>query len=184
VSRVTAFLHEAIEIVQSHPDTTHSEILQGIKSRLEFRKQLLDILSSTSSETRRSVIEECLKVIPTISTTLKFGKEVPNSFTTRIQRKLSIQVPPRPMVTIDPKEAIQTYKTMLENLLEIETLYEYKSPHEVFVFPLLVPLSDYRITLITLHHGHLLPCLISVPSYRSPTLHRRSDKSPNLSRTT
>jgi N-alpha-acetyltransferase 35, NatC auxiliary subunit len=138
VSRVTALLHEAIELVQSHSETTHSEILQGIKSRLEFRKQLLDILSSTSRKTRRSVIEECLQILTTISSTLKLGKEVPNSFTTKIQRKLSIQVPPRPMVTIDPKEAIETYKTMLENLLEIETLYEYKSPHEVFVFPLLL----------------------------------------------
>jgi N-alpha-acetyltransferase 35, NatC auxiliary subunit len=133
VARVAALLEEAIAIVQSHPDTAHSERLLGIKSRLEFRKHLLDILSSTSSKTRRSVLEECLKAIPRISSTLKLGKEVPDSFTTRIQRKLSIQVPPRPMVTIDSKEAIQTYKTMLENLLEIETLYQYKSPHEVFV---------------------------------------------------
>ena len=78
-------------------------------------------------------IEICLELLQGIVSSLKLGKEVPNSFTTRIQRKLSIQVPPRPMVTVDPKEAVQEYKRLLENLLEIETLYDYKSPHEVFV---------------------------------------------------
>ena len=39
------------------------------------------------------------------------------------------------MVTVDPKEAVQGYKRLLEHLLEIETLYDYKSPHEVFVIP-------------------------------------------------
>jgi len=41
------------------------------------------------------------------------------------------------MVTVDPKEAVQGYKRLLENLLEIEMLYDYKSPHEVFVIPAL-----------------------------------------------
>jgi hypothetical protein len=37
------------------------------------------------------------------------------------------------MVSVDPKEAAASMKTMLENLIEIEALYNYKSPNELVV---------------------------------------------------
>ena len=70
---------------------------------------------------------------------MSLGKEMKGAFSTRIQRKLSIQVPPRPMVTIDPKEAAKSMKTLLDNLVEIEDIHEYASPHEIIVSPIQTP---------------------------------------------
>jgi hypothetical protein len=64
---------------------------------------------------------------------MDLGKETTGAFSNRIQRKLSIAVPPRPMVTVDPKEAAASMKIILDNLMEIEGLYEYNSPHEIIV---------------------------------------------------
>jgi len=99
----------------------------------------LEIVSGTISsiKARRSALEKCVNLLPTISATMSLGKELSQAFSTRIQRKLSTQVPPRPMVTIDPKEAATSLKTLLSNLLEIEDIYEYNSPHEIMVLCLL-----------------------------------------------
>jgi hypothetical protein len=61
------------------------------------------------------------------------GKQTPGAFSTRIQRKLSIQVPPRPMVSIDPRDAAKLMQKLLDDLIEIESIQEYTSPHEIIV---------------------------------------------------
>jgi N-alpha-acetyltransferase 35, NatC auxiliary subunit len=138
-SEFIKLLTEALEIVETEIGKQTSQSLEGIKARLEFRLKFLEIVSGTISSTkaRRSALENCINMLPTITATMNLGKELPQAFSTRIQRKLSTQVPPRPMVTIDPKEAETSLKTLLFNLLEIECIYEYNSPHEIMVLCLL-----------------------------------------------
>ena len=135
VLKFTQLLNEALEIVQKEIGTENRQPLEAIKARLQFRLKFLEIVSSktSSAKARRSALESCLNLLPTITASMNLGKELPQAFSTRIQRRLSIQVPPRPMVSIDPKEAASSLKTMLENLLEIESIYDYKSPHEIIV---------------------------------------------------
>ena len=46
------------------------------------------------------------------------------------------------MVSIDPKEAIKSMKTILDDLAEVETLYDYRSPSEIIVSPWMECYSD------------------------------------------
>jgi len=120
--------------------TENSQAMEAIKVRLQFRLQFLQIVSctSTSLKGRRSALESCTTLLLKITESMNLGKEIPQAFSTRIQRRLSIQVPPRPMVSIDPREAVASLKTMLDNLLEIETIHDYESPHEIIViFPII-----------------------------------------------
>lgn len=132
-------LTEALEIVETEIGKESSQSLEGINARLKFRLKFLEIVSGTisSRKARRSALEKCINLLPTITATMNLGKGLPQAFSTRIQRKLSTQVPPRPMVTIDPKEAATSLKNLLFNLFEIEGLYEYSSPHEIMVLCLL-----------------------------------------------
>jgi len=139
MAEILKLLDGAIEIVQTEIGTSkESQPLEAIKARLQFRRKFLAIVSNNGSlaSNRRSALESCRKLLPTITASMSLGKELPQAFSTRIQRRLSIQVPPRPMVSIDPKEAAKSLKTMLGDLLEIESIYEYKSPHEIIVHTL------------------------------------------------
>lgn len=135
VEKFALLLNKALDVIQAEIQREKSPCLEAIKARLEFRLEFLGIVSNTnfSSKARRSALESCLKLLPTITTTMNLGKRLPRAFSTRIQRKLSTQVPPRPMVSIDPKEAATSLTHLLNNLLEIEGIYDYQSPHDIVV---------------------------------------------------
>jgi hypothetical protein len=136
LSDFTKLLQEAHEIVEAEAAKNKTgQILHAITSRLQFRQKFLEVvsMSASSSKARVEDIKQCLDLLPKITETMSLGKEIPLAFSTRIQRRLSIQVPPRPMVSVDPRETAAAMKTMLENLIEIESLYNYKSPNELVV---------------------------------------------------
>ena len=133
---ILKLLDEALEFISEEVKTKEVSIqLKALRSRLRFRQKFLEFVSDASSsiQQRCALLETCRELLPQISESMGLGKAVPKAFSTRIQRKLSIQVPPRPMVSIDPKEASQLFRTLLENLIEIEGIYNYKSPHEIIV---------------------------------------------------
>jgi len=136
LSEFTKLLRKAQGLVEveSNKNKT-SEVLEAIATRLRFREKFLEVVSMSvsSSEARIEDLKQCLSLLPKIVDTMRLGKEMPLAFSTRIQRRLSIQVPPRPMVSVDPKKAASALKTMLENLIEIEGLYNYKFPSELVV---------------------------------------------------
>jgi N-alpha-acetyltransferase 35, NatC auxiliary subunit len=136
LSDFTKLLQEAHEIVEAEATKIKTgQVLYAITARLQFRQKFLEVvsMSAPSSEARVEDLKQCLDLLPKITETMSLGKEMPLAFSTRIQRKLSIQVPPRPIGSIEPKEAATAMKTMLENLIEIEALHNYKSPNELVV---------------------------------------------------
>jgi N-alpha-acetyltransferase 35, NatC auxiliary subunit len=136
ISEFTKLLQEAHEIVKTESRKTKTtQLLDAISTRLQFRQKFLEVvsISASSPEPRIEDIQQCLTLLPKITETMSLGKEMLLAFSTRIQRRLSIQVPPRPMVSIDPKEATASITTMLHQLIEIEGLYDYKSPTEIIV---------------------------------------------------
>jgi hypothetical protein len=132
VSDISALLDEALAIFNS---TESSPILNAIQTRLQFRKLLLGILADEdmSAETRRIAITQCQTFLTDIIDTLHLGKPSFGAFSTRVQRQLSISTPPRPMSSLDPKEAANLMKVMLNNLIEIDAILESTSTHEVRV---------------------------------------------------
>jgi N-alpha-acetyltransferase 35, NatC auxiliary subunit len=152
VSRILKLLSQALEIVDAEVDRTgKTPQLESLRSRLSLRQKFLDFVSDTSDDSsrRRELLVDCRDLIPLIVDTMDLGKAIPRSFSTRIQRRLSLQVPPRPMVVIDAKEAAKSFRKMLEDLIEIESLYDYESPHQLTVFTVVEP-SNVRIILIIL----------------------------------
>ena len=142
VLEFTKLLDEALKIVNAKNGRTseNPQAMEAIKVRLQFRLKFLQIVSYTPSSRkgRRSALESCKTLLLKITASMNLGKEIPQAFSTRIQRKLSIQVPPRPMVSIDPMEAVTSLEVMLDSLLEIEAINDYESPHEIIVlFPLI-----------------------------------------------
>jgi N-alpha-acetyltransferase 35, NatC auxiliary subunit len=135
VPEFTILLNQALDVVATEKRRTKSPLLDALGTRLEFRKSFLEIVSNTpmSAKERRPELKKCQTLLSQIVSSMDLGKETSSAFSTRIQRRLSISVPPRPMVTIDPKEAAKSMKTILDNLLEFEALYDFKSPHETIV---------------------------------------------------
>jgi hypothetical protein len=138
VEQFTTLLDQAINVIATEKQKTTSPLLEALEARLEFRKSFLEVVSNSSGR-RRPELKKCQNLLPKILHSIDLGKETTGAFSNRIQRKLSIAVPPRPLVTVDPKEAAASMKIILDNLMEIEGLYEYTSPHEIIVSHTLQP---------------------------------------------
>jgi N-alpha-acetyltransferase 35, NatC auxiliary subunit len=132
VEQFTTLLDQALKVITTERQRANSPLLDALEARLRFRKSFLEVVSN-SSDRRRPELRKCQDLLPKLLCSMDLGKETTGAFSTRIQRRLSISVPPRPMVTVDPKEAAASMKIILDNLSEIEALYEYKSPHEIIV---------------------------------------------------
>lgn len=135
VQEITKLLEEAHLFIATEKRKTPSpELLEAIETRLIFRKRFLDIVSNTANtRERRTAFKICRDLLPKWTSTIDLGKVTTGAFSTRIQRKVSISVPPRPMVSIDPKEAAKSMKIILDDIAEVETLYDFKSPSEIIV---------------------------------------------------
>jgi Mak10 subunit, NatC N(alpha)-terminal acetyltransferase len=129
---IAALLDDAVAVCTSTPT---SPVLNAIQNRLRLRKLLLGILAdeNMSPEFRRNEIAQCQTYLDNIIDTLDLGKPSLGAFSTRVQRKLSISTPPRPMTSLDAKDAANLMKVMLNNLIEIDAIQESTSTHEIMV---------------------------------------------------
>lgn len=160
-----ALIQEAQDIIQQELSTTTDEkaktLLEAIETRIEFRRKFAELLSDIGStkfkpSERKQYYRDLIELHGKVSATMDLGKAIPGAFTTKTQRRLSIHVPPRPMVVLEAKDGVQLMSTMLHQLNELEDLVGYYTPHEVIVhFPLCLGLM-IRISLIILQRGILL----------------------------
>ena len=121
---------------------SHKPVLEALQHRLFFREHFLRLVSDISMpvKKRHEHLEQALSLLVSIVETMDLGKPSNGAFSSRIQRKLSICTPPRPMVAIDPKEAAKGMKKLLEILIEIDAIEEYKTSHEIWVISFLTML--------------------------------------------
>jgi hypothetical protein len=128
-------LDYALDIVQDEMTKTESTVLDAIITRISFCKAFLQVVSQIqiSPKKRRDALETCQTLLSKITETMDLGKPSVGAFSPRIQKRLSICVPPRPMVSIDPKDAAMSMKTILEDLSQIDTIQDYAAPHELLV---------------------------------------------------
>ncbi|KAF2443542.1 amino-acid N-acetyltransferas-like protein subunit Mak10 [Karstenula rhodostoma CBS 690.94] len=113
---IDVFLREldaSMEMIED-PDL---EIDDGIRSaiiaRLQFRKSFLCALDPECPlEILSDFWPPVLPYIDQVNNTHTLGKSVPGSFSTKIQRRLASTVPPRPIVQVEFKDALQTLKQL------------------------------------------------------------------------
>jgi len=141
-------LDQALHIINAELEKSPSKALEAIETRLTLRKQFLEIVAEIGMppKKRHHALENCQSLLVKIVESMELGKPSAGAFSTRIQRSLSISVPPRPMVSIDPKEAAKGMKSILDNLLEMDDIQEYRAPHELLVCSLDATLTT-RISL-------------------------------------
>ncbi|KAL1602502.1 N-alpha-acetyltransferase, non-catalitic subunit [Paraconiothyrium brasiliense] len=113
---IDVFLREldaSIEMIEDSDLKIEDELRLAIIARLHFRKSFLCALDPECPlELLSNFWPPVLPHIDKINDTHHLGKTVPGSFSTKIQRRLASTVPPRPIVEVEFKDALQTLKQL------------------------------------------------------------------------
>ncbi|PWY75607.1 amino-acid N-acetyltransferase subunit Mak10 [Aspergillus eucalypticola CBS 122712] len=125
-------LHQAIYWVDEQKDRLDEKVLQGIKTRLLFRRDFLKGMEQDIEVTETRSKEPFLACLPQLddmakSTTL--GAQVPDSFSWKIQRKLASTVPPRPMVNINFDDALAHLRRLCQDAIDLQEVIGYRGPY-------------------------------------------------------
>jgi N-alpha-acetyltransferase 35, NatC auxiliary subunit len=144
-------LDNAIEELEQVKTSSESKILEAITTRLKFRKCFLEALvfdaeivsspASTPGSPYESRWEAVIGLLPSILNTHDLGKEVKESFSLKLQRKLASTVPPRPMVELAFDVAYAHMERLAKDGNNAVKILEYKSPNNM-----LVSISSFEAT--------------------------------------
>lgn len=111
-------------------------VRDALIDRLRLRSHFLEALSKdveAAFSQNKEAFEACLGLIAPVEKSATYGKSVPESFTLKIQRKLASTIPPRPMVTIDIKAAIDFLKRLFQDAIHMHEIREYSNPSDLRV---------------------------------------------------
>lgn len=109
-----------------------AELKSALVVRLEFRKALLIALSPDYSMSYLDKYWPPVSgTLPVIETTHNLGRPVPGSFSTKLQRRLASTVPPRPVVELEFKDALERLVQLCVDCEEaVRYTYLEPSPQE------------------------------------------------------
>ncbi|KAF2491857.1 Mak10-domain-containing protein [Lophium mytilinum] len=124
-------LHEleiAEEILGTDVDNIDETVKAAIHSRLEFRRNFLIALSPDYSiNFLDKYWPPVSALLPAIESSHELARVVPEAFSTKIQRRLTSTVPPRPIVELEFKDAFAKLKQLCEDCAEA-TKYTFLNP--------------------------------------------------------
>lgn len=130
-------LQTAVEYLQDlQEDGISIAVRDALIDRLWLRKHFLEALSKdmeAAFSQDKEPFKACLTLIDSVEKSVTYGKPIPESFTLKIQRKLASTIPPRPMVTIDIKAAIDHLKRLFQDAIDIHEILNYSSPSDLRV---------------------------------------------------
>ena len=109
-------------------------VQSAIQSRLRFRRELLCVLK-LKNDLPTAVMEISGRVWPMleeIKTTSDLGKPLNHCFSTRVQRTLASNYPPRPMVTVDFFDAVSFMETLCKDIDDIGQLSKIRCGEDFF----------------------------------------------------
>ncbi|EED14819.1 amino-acid N-acetyltransferase subunit Mak10, putative [Talaromyces stipitatus ATCC 10500] len=137
VEPVQKVLENAVEYLQKlGNDGISIDVRNALIDRLRLRSHFLAALSKDMGapfSNDRGPFTACLALIPSLNKSEALGKPVPDSFTLKIQRKLASTIPPRPMVTIEIKTAIDHLKRLFQDAIDMHEILAYSSPSDLRV---------------------------------------------------
>ncbi|RAH70616.1 N-alpha-acetyltransferase 35, NatC auxiliary subunit [Aspergillus aculeatinus CBS 121060] len=129
-------LDHAIRWVDEHTDTLGEKVAEAIRARLLFRREFLWGLEQDVEviETRSTAqFLSCLSHLDFLGKSAVLGKEVPESFSCKIQRKLASTVPPRPMVKISFEDALAHLRRLCQDAVDLLEIIDYRGPYNLKV---------------------------------------------------
>ncbi|KAJ5240238.1 NatC N(alpha)-terminal acetyltransferase Mak10 subunit [Penicillium chermesinum] len=134
-------LDQAVSWVEKQ-DTIDQKLREALRDRLLFRYEFLSALDQDLNvlETRSTAsFTTCLQKLSSIKESAFLGKQVPESFSLKIQRKLASTVPPRPIVEISHEDAFSHIKRLCQDAIDLEQVLDYRGPSnfKTFIWTLL-----------------------------------------------
>lgn len=117
-----------------------------METRLTFRSQFLTVVETADSrdaETSLKVKEmwtELLTLVPKIKSTTSLGKPKPESFSSKLQRKLASTVPPRPIVEVGQEAAFSHLERLCKDAAVVVEVLRYYDSYSLMVSSYI---SDY-----------------------------------------
>jgi hypothetical protein len=123
-------LDQAVAWVDAETDMDQ-KLRDAIRCRLLFRREFLsaldgdlEILDTRSTDNFSS----CLSHLAALTESVSLGKEVPEAFSMKIQRKLASTVPPRPIVNISSKDALAHMRRLCQDAIDMQQMLDYRGP--------------------------------------------------------
>jgi hypothetical protein len=167
-------------LIYSSPDYEINDALRkAISSRLELRKDFLRALDLDVPLDQISYSwPPVLEGLNTLKNTHQLGQAVPGAFSSKMQRRLASTVPPRPIVELDFKDALENLQHLATDCSEATRFIalptdplEYQSFLWHFASRTPPPLTYSRAYLSTLlFHPSVLNVSISLPHADVKTL--------------
>lgn len=102
------------------------ELSDAIVTRLQFRNDVLGMLMkhADSVSPPESFFDSMQNRLSFIQKGHGLGKEVPEAFSTKLQRRLASTVPPRPMVTVSMDQVWTFWRNMLNDCQDVFAMHE------------------------------------------------------------
>ncbi|PWY68661.1 amino-acid N-acetyltransferase subunit Mak10 [Aspergillus heteromorphus CBS 117.55] len=129
-------LNRAISWVDEQRGKVDEAVREAIRTRLLFRREFLlaleqdvDVIQTRSKEH----FLFCLSHLDDLTKSTSLGKDVPDSFSLKIQRKLASTVPPRPMVNINFDDALAHLKRLCQDAVDLQEIIDYRGPYNLKV---------------------------------------------------
>ncbi|GAP90122.1 putative n-alpha-acetyltransferase auxiliary subunit [Rosellinia necatrix] len=135
-------LQNAITKLQTLGDEFPQDICAALASRLELRIAFLEaidlsVVRHDTSDAPKLPWIRMRRLIDDFEKQHALGKPVPEAFSTKMQRRLTSTMPPRPMVKLSFEECISHFKRFLQNGNEVIDVLQYKDPQSLLNFILL-----------------------------------------------
>lgn len=122
-------------------------IKDALVQRLKCRNSLLNTVAvasdRSSAEPLLSAWSATLELLPGIKSERELAKPVPDSFSVKLQRKLTSTVPPRPVVTIAFDDAYQHLERLCKDGLVVTEVLDFHDTNSLMVSPPNLPLKKH-----------------------------------------
>jgi N-alpha-acetyltransferase 35, NatC auxiliary subunit len=106
-----------------------SDLIQALDARLMFRDAFLVTMESTlgtsSPDYMRTCWKEGILILERIKKSHALGKELPDAFSPKLQRKLASTMPPRPIVQISFDLAFGHLTSLFKDGIEVIDVFNY-----------------------------------------------------------
>ena len=128
VSEILDSLRKAETSILKFANGSEDLIIKAIATRLKFRLHLLEavITREIVDWKRANAWEQCLTLLTSIKDTHSLGKEVPESFSSKIQRRLASTVPPRPIAHVEFEDAFDLLGRICRHGKDVYQVLDYE----------------------------------------------------------
>ncbi|EFE39319.1 hypothetical protein TRV_05989 [Trichophyton verrucosum HKI 0517] len=135
IEEIIVVLNDAIRWLNHDAGPIDETLRAALLDRLSFRHHILEYLSLdlvlAQSRSTKS-LTSTLGRIDLIQKSLHLGKPVEDAFSGKIQRRLASTVPPRPIIKIEPPDAISYLKRFCQDAIDLQEILDSDSAFTLY----------------------------------------------------